>query len=257
VADPEIWRPAGAALAEWDRSGQSPQFWLRDDDATQPSAALEQLLKLTRNFEVPIAVAIIPAATGKDLAACLASHAHVVPIVHGWAHRNHAGAGEKKQEFGPHRPLETMREELSKALRKMKSLYPGRVVPMFVPPWNRIDPEVADCLGEAGYSALSRFGPVPDGPVGGGIAEINTHLDIMDWQGSRGCRDHETLVGLLAEALSQSLAGKKYPIGILTHHLVHDDAAWSFLEQLFFVTRGRRWLSARELAAQVPISTDA
>jgi hypothetical protein len=55
------------------------------------------------------------------------------------------------------------------------------------------------------------------------------------------------LARLLAEALTQSLAAGGYPIGILTHHLVHDEAAWDFLEKLFSFTRGQRWLSAQEL----------
>ena len=36
------------------------------------------------------------------------------------------------------------------------------------------------------------------------------------------------------------------PVGWLTHHAVHDAAAWAFLERLFSV-RGVRWLSAREV----------
>jgi hypothetical protein len=249
MADTETWRPVAAALEEWSRLGLSPRFWLRDDDATRPGAALDRLLKLTAKFEIPIALAIIPAATGQDLAASLAPHAHAVPIIHGWAHRNHAGIGEKKQEFAPHRPLEDMRDELSRALGKMKSLYPERLVPMFVPPWNRIAPNVVDWLGKGGYSALSRFGPVPNVPVADGIAEINPHIDIMDWRGDGGCKDHNVLARLFAGALAQSLAGERYPIGILTHHLVHDDAAWDFLEKLFLFTRGRRWLSAQELVS--------
>jgi hypothetical protein len=246
MADTDIWKPVAAGLEAWDRLGFSPRFWLRDDDATRPSAALDRLFKLTAGFDVPIALAIIPAAAGQELAASLAPHAHAVPIVHGWAHRNHAGTGAKKQEFGPHRPLDEMRAELNRALGKMNSLFPERLVPMFVPPWNRIAPEVVECLGKAGFSALSRFGPAPDVPFGS-VAEINTHIDIMDWRGSRGCKDHDVLARLLAEALAQSLARGRYPIGILTHHLVHDDTAWDFLEKLFSLMRGRRWLSVREL----------
>jgi hypothetical protein len=247
MADMDIWQPVAAALEECSRLGVSPRFWLRDDDASGPAAALDRLIKLSATFEIPITLAIIPATTGEDLAAHLAPHTFAVPVVHGWAHKNHAGMGEKKQEFGLHRPLAEMQDELSLALEKMNTLYPERLVPMFVPPWNRIAAELIGFLDKAGYSALSRFGTAADVPVADGIAEINTHIDIMDWRGGKRCKDHHVLARLLAEALSQSLAGGGYPVGILTHHLVHDQAAWDFLEKLFSFTRGQCWLSAQEL----------
>jgi hypothetical protein len=60
---------------------------------------------------------------------------------------------------------------------------------------------------------------------------------------------------LLADALTQSLAGERYAIGILTHHLVHDEAAWNFLENLFSLAQSQRWLSAQELVGQRFTST--
>lgn len=247
MADRDIWQPVAAALEEYRRLGLSPEFWLRDDDASCPAAALDRLLELTARFEIPTALAIIPALTGEDLAARLGPHSHAVPVIHGWAHKNHAGMGEKKQEFGPHRPLGEMQDELNRGLEIMNKFYPERLVPAFVPPWNRIAPELIGFLGEAGYSALSRFGPAPDVRTDDGIAEINTHVDIMDWRGGKICKDPAVLTRLLAEALAQSVAGARYPIGILTHHLVHDDAAWNFLEDLFSFTHGQRWLSVQEL----------
>lgn len=246
MADTNLWQPVATVLDAWSRLGLTPRFWLRDDDAMYPGAALDKLIKLTAEFDVPLALAIIPAATGEDLAASLAPHIHAVPIVHGWAHKNHAGTSEKKQEFGPHRPLTEMQDELYRAMEKMNSVYPEQLVPIFVPPWNRIAPEVIGCLAKAGYSALSRFGAAPDVPVAGGIAEVNTHVDVMDWQSKSG-KDHHVLARLLAEALAQSLAGERNPVGVLTHHLVHDEAAWDFLQKLLSFTRGRRWLSAKEL----------
>ena len=254
MADLDLWQPVAAALEEHSRLGVSPQFWLRDDDASCPAGALDRLIELTARFRIPVALAIIPASTGEDLAARLGPHSHAVPIVHGWAHKNHAGIGEKKQEFGTHRSLAEMQNELKRGLETMNKLYPDRLVPMFVPPWNRIAPELIGCLDDAGYSALSRFGP-PDVPIADGIANINTHVDIMDWRGGKTCKDHEVLTRLLAEALTQSLAGGRYPIGILTHHLVHDEAAWNFLENLFSFAQSQRWLSAEELVGQRFTST--
>ena len=36
--------------------------------------------------------------------------------------------------------------------------------------------------------------------------------------------------------LERRLAGDPEPIGIMTHHLVHEEASWDFLDELFGLT---------------------
>ena len=63
---------------------------------------------------------------------------------------------------------------------------------------------------------------------------INTTVDIIDWHGTRGCREYALIIGEIVSQLDAALADPRLPpIGILTHHLVHDEAAWAFLETLF------------------------
>jgi hypothetical protein len=244
MSDLRIWKPVIDAFAQWAKVGLKPPLWLRDDDAIEPSPALDRLMALAAQHEVPIALAIVPATTGATLVERLRREPHVTPIVHGWAHVNHAPENEKRQEFGLHRPLADIQADLVRALSKMKSLYGPRLVPMFVPPWNRITTSVAESLVESGYEACSTFGHAP---LNSSICEINTHVDIVDFRGGRRCRDHGLLAGSLASTLSHSLEGGRYPVGILSHHLVHDDAAFEFLKALFSISRTCRWLSPREL----------
>jgi hypothetical protein len=169
---------------------------------------------------------------------------HVTPIVHGWAHQNHAPQGAKKQEFGAHRPLDTMRHELLLAMSRMKELFAERMAAIFVPPWNRIAPDLIPALRELGYAALSTFGVCTENR---GIPEINTHVDIIDFRGTRGCRQHSVLAKDIAAALSHSFHHGRYAVGILSHHLVHDEAAFEFLADLFSIARQESWLSAPQL----------
>jgi hypothetical protein len=247
MTEARIWEPVVEALDRWSAAGLRAPLWLRDDDAVEPSPALDRLTILAARFKVPIALAIIPAATGKALAATLENQLHVAPIVHGWAHRNHAAEGEKKQEFGPHRPLSEMRDELTRGLHKMKALYGTRLVPILVPPWNRIACELVECLSAIGYAAFSTFGLTSAAPVPGSIPEINTHIDLIDFRGTRKCRDHGLLAGAVAATLSHSLDHGRYPVGVLSHHLIHDAAAFDFLEGLFSVANRHLWLSPGEL----------
>ncbi len=219
--------------------GRPARFWLRDDDAVAPSAALDRLLAVMEGL--PLTLAVIPAFSGVELAGRLAGEAAVTVAVHGWAHRNHAGAGEKTQELGAHRPVGVVLDELDRGFRHLAGLHGERFVPLLVPPWNRIAPEVAAGLAELGFRALSVFGPEKPGP----IRQVNTQVDVIDWRGTRGGRDEGVLVDEILARIGTGGA-----VGLLTHHLVHDAAAWAFLQRLVAATRGHpgcRWVGVGAL----------
>ncbi|MBY5446020.1 polysaccharide deacetylase [Rhizobium leguminosarum] len=241
------WEPLGRELERWRAAGRVVRFWLRDDDAVEPTPDLEKLLSLTGDNGIPLTLAVIPALTGEALAARLAGGAGVAVAVHGWSHTNHAGPERKKQELGGERASEVVLGELREGLQRLKRLHPARFLPVLVPPWNRIDAALIPALPELGFAALSTYGRAREG---GPIPLLNTHVDIIDWHGTRGGRSEGELVAELIAELRDRLAGTDEPIGVLTHHLVHDAAAWDFLSALFAAT-GRhpavRWSSASEL----------
>ncbi|TGT79958.1 polysaccharide deacetylase, partial [Mesorhizobium sp. M8A.F.Ca.ET.161.01.1.1] len=97
----QVWQPLVEELARWQRAGRKADFWLRDDDAVDPTPALDRLLDLTDEFAVPVTLAVIPALTDEKLVAQLDGAPHATVAIHGWAHRNHAPGDQKKQELGP------------------------------------------------------------------------------------------------------------------------------------------------------------
>lgn len=248
TGDAAAWLPLRQELARWRHAGRAAGFWLRDDDAIAPTPALDRLLEVSGEFAVPATLAIIPACSGEALASRLAETQASV-AVHGWSHANHAPDDEKKQELGPQRPPDAVFAELSRGLAHVQRLHGERAVAMLVPPWNRISPALVEGLGSIGFEALSTFGP----PRAASIRVINSNVDIIDWHGTRGCRDHAVLVGEIAAQLHRAFAGGD-PVGLLTHHLVHDEAAWTFLQRLFEATasQGGNWLSAGQMLGQVP-----
>lgn len=223
-------RAVAAACA----AGRRPRFWLRDDDAVAPTPALDRLLELSRAYHVPVALAVIPAGATPDLADRLSEAPHATPVVHGFAHVNHAPRDAKKQELGPHRPRAAVLDDLRRGLGRLTTLFGPRLRPVLVPPWNRIDPSIVPDLPALGFAALSVFGTSRQGA----LPEVNATVDIIDWHGTRGCRDTAALVD---EIVAQT--GEARPIGLLTHHLVHDEPAWRFLEGLFAATAaiGAEW----------------
>lgn len=244
--DEAVWRPLRQQLDRADEAGSTVRFWLRDDDAVEQTPALDRLLGSARQAQVPMTLAVIPAFTGERLAARLAEEELISVAVHGWSHANHAGPREKKQELGLHRPIVDIIRELERGFVTLQALYGSRFIPMLVPPWNRIDPNLLPELAKIGYESVSVFGQEKDGP----IRQINTHVDIMDWHGTRGCRPAADIVSDIVKQLQYRLAGSAEAIGILTHHLVHDEHAWNFINALFEALNGRasvRWTSASEI----------
>lgn len=230
------------ALNDRAAAGSPVRFWLRDDDAIEPSEQLDHLLKVTKKFGVPLTLAVIPADTGIELARRLDTVDHVSVAVHGWSHTSYANANEKKQELGNHRPQGVTLAELQLGFKRLSELYPTRFVPLLVPPWNRISPEIIAQLSGLGFEGVSVFGDEQSTPV----VSINTHVDIIDWKGNRGGRSIEDLALELAASVQ---SGRSF-IGILTHHLVHDERAWQFLEDMFDAVTGHpgvQWVSVKEL----------
>jgi len=246
MTDSKSWEPLRRELDRWQAAGRVARFWLRDDDAIGPTPDLETLLASTGDNAVPLTLAVIPGLTGEALAARLAGKAGVSVAVHGWLHTNHAGPERKKQELGAERPAEIVLGELGDGFRLLQGLYPARFLPVLVPPWNRIDAALIPALPDLGFAGLSVYGRAKQG---GPIPLLNTHVDIIDWHGTRGGRAEEELVAELVVELSDRFAGSDEPIGVLAHHLVHDAAAWDFLSALFAVTShpAVRWLPASAL----------
>lgn len=242
----EAWEPLHNELARWQEAGRTAVFWWRDDDAFEPTVALDTLLDLANRYEVPVTLAVVPAKAGQPLARRLAGERHAAVAVHGWAHHNHASESEKKQELGHHRLAEAVLGELYHGFLHLKQLHETSFVPMLVPPWNRIDPLLIPKLSALGFENLSTYGPAADEePIG----ILNTHVDIIDWHGTRGGRPDEELIAELVAELQTRFDGSDEPIGLLTHHLDHDVQAWGFCERLFKATAGNKAVAWKPAAA--------
>lgn len=223
------WAGLRQELAIWRAEGKELPIWWRDDDAVAVTPALEQLLGLAETLETPVHLAVIPAMAEDGLAADLTTQPLAVPMVHGWAHQNHAPAGAKKAEFGHPRVEATA--ELALGLARMNTLFPNDNIAFFVPPWNRIDPTLISALPAVGYAGVSTFTARKTAYPMPGLVQINTHLDPIFWRNGGGLVPPEQLISQLIKLLQDRREGRTdatEPLGILTHHLVHDAAIWDF-----------------------------
>jgi hypothetical protein len=230
-------------LARWRKAGRTARLWWRDDDAAGASAALDRLLQASRATGVPLTLAVVPAGDMRSLAGRLARASMVNVVQHGVDHRNRRG-GPAAGEF----PHDWPRRDLETALRRGWSLLQAvpRSQPVYVPPWNDAHPELEAALGACGYAGWSANGELaPAVREDGGPPRLDVHLDLLRWRGGARFRGRGRLLSALADELRRRrLAGRwEAPIGLLTHHLAHDERAWRFLEAFL------AWSAARgELA---------
>jgi len=247
------WNGLESEVARWRELERPVEFWLRDDDAVRPTAALERLVVLVGNAGVSLALAVIPANSEAALFAALPSSVDV--LQHGTDHSNRSAAGDKKTEYPQHEASEATLQRLSDSRRRLERLGAGRMLSVLAPPWNRIPDQLVAELSACGFYGLSRYGARRRMQAAPGVTEINTHVDIIDWKGSRGFVGLEQALLQAVRHLAARREGRAdatEPTGWLTHHLCHDEPAWSFLAELFerFGSRqGVIWKSARELFA--------
>mmetsp|Transcript_29544 Transcript_29544/g.58061 ORF Transcript_29544/g.58061 Transcript_29544/m.58061 type:complete len:207 (+) Transcript_29544:1179-1799(+) len=193
------WTPLRAALALCRDAGVAVPLWWRDDDAVAMTPALSALTDMSRRLGLPVHLAIIPALVDDGLPEMLDPD-HLLPVVHGWAHADHGGAGEKKNEFQTVR-VDAVAESQA-AIDKMNKLFGPALRHMFVPPWNRINADVTLALSGQGYRILSTYGARTMDRIAG-LDVVNTHVDPIWWKGSRDLVNPEHLI---ADAAAQLIA---------------------------------------------------
>jgi len=234
------WTPLRAELALWRAQNLILPVWWRDDDAISPTQELDQLVALSEDCGVPVHLAVIPKTATPALASYVEGTSTLIPVVHGFAHKNHNPQDMKKSEFGAARDVADAKRDIQTGLDTLGQLFGKRLAPMFVPPWNRISPDVFPILAEVGYSGVSVFSPRERVEACDGLELINTHVDPIFWRETRDLVPVPTLVEQTVRLLQDrrmGLTDASEPLGYLTHHLVHTPDIWEFSRQFLFELR--------------------
>ncbi len=240
------WRSFTEEIWRWRDMGRRVEFWWRDDDAERMTPALSRLFDLVAQVKVPLALAVVPGGCEKGLLD--SADPSVAVIQHGVDHLNRAESGGKKTEFPADEPIDAALQRLAMGRAGLEAVAGFRALPVLAPPWNRFTAGLIPHLSRAGYSGISTYGVRATADAAPGLRQVNTHVDLIDWKGGRHFAGEEAVLRQAARHLEMRRTGQAdsaEPTGWLTHHAVHDEAAWQFLARLFELTgnaEGVTWL---------------
>jgi hypothetical protein len=222
---PTEWTALNQELDRWHRAGRRVRMWWRDDDASDSTPALEDLLQLRAGLGVPLAVAAIPATATPHLADALKRAGNVRVLQHGWSHKNHAPNGGYRAELAVGRPAREVAAELAMGQERARALFGELFLPVLVPPFNFLSRSLAGIVSELGFGFVSVEGDFAGLP----LPCRNVQIDPIDWRAGTA-KDPGTLVRQALAALRLrrlGLIAHTAPIGLVTHHLRHDSEIWA------------------------------
>ena len=142
-----------------------------------------------------------------------------------------------------------MLDEITKGWRRIEDMFGRQALPVFTPPWNRAARTVVERLPGTGLKAISTFNPRRAKFAFGDLLQVNTHVDPIGWHIGGSLLDPSLLVAQIAKELGDRREGRadnSEPYGLMTHHLVQDEATWSFtatLLEMFAESGVTRWTS--------------
>ena len=237
----DAWSWLGGELDRWSDEGLEARFWWRDDDASENSAELERLLQLGRQRQVPLALAVIPARLEPNLGDLVRNFERVSVLQHGYSHTSHATGGQRSIEFGGSRSSEELTRDLARGRDLLQRHFDDLLLPVLVPPWNRIEQRVVDELPGLGFHGLSTLKARRAIEAAPGLLQVNVHLDPINWPRRTGFVGVYPAIAVLVQHLVARRSGYRdaaEPTGILSHHLVQNEATWVFLDNLLgFLSR--------------------
>ena len=246
-----IWTDLRSELDAWETTHNTATLWWRDDDAVAETPELNRLYEIAGAYDAALCVAAIPAHVDQTIVSKSEWPVGSVLVQHGYAHENYAPEGTKKSEFGADRPIGDSVADIERGWSVInRSIH---ALAAFVPPWNRISDAAIQALPNLGFLGVSTFGPRKRAEPAHGLHQTNTHVDPIDWHGHRGYLGDDNAVSQVIEHLRKRRSGQvdaNEPTGLLTHHLVHDEACWGFVERLAEVIAahpGARWLHGDEV----------
>ncbi|UZP66641.1 polysaccharide deacetylase family protein [Desulfovibrio mangrovi] len=207
----------------------TPAMFFRADDIGVPSALFFAMTDAFMRHGVPLGLATVPVwLTASRWTAMQEQLGGRQDLwcwhQHGWRHCNHEPEG-RKYEFGPSRPHAAKKQDIIRGRQRLASIMGEELVPLFTPPWNRVDADTLHILKEQGYCGISRTtGARPPAPAG--FTDVGVNVDLHTRREETPAEGWKAFLDELTRALASGSCG------IMLHHQRMNANAVAFLDTL-------------------------
>ncbi|GAB7080593.1 polysaccharide deacetylase family protein [Megalodesulfovibrio paquesii] len=227
------------------------QVFFRADDCGVPGKIWQSFVEIFLFRRTPLAPALVPAWLSAARWRALKEQTAPAPELfawhqHGRQHANYELTG-KKMEFGPSRSREEKLRDLVAGRTRLRDLLGDSLLPVFTPPWNRVDGDTLELLVELEYAAISRSpGARPLAPEG--LPDVCINVDLHTRKEPTSESAWQALLGELEQGAA---AGR---LGIMCHHQRMNQAALDWLTGFLCLLAGHSRLEPVALASRLAAS---
>jgi hypothetical protein len=126
-------------------------LFIRNDDVWTLEKSFTDFFAIMYGLKIPVVYAVIPKLLEKSAAIFLRKAKEKTPdlidiVQHGYAHENHADAGQRKYEFGDNRTYQQQVYDIEAGIKIMKKWFGGLLTPGFIPPYHSENADTVKAL---------------------------------------------------------------------------------------------------------------
>lgn len=153
-------------------------FVIRVDDVGMCNNERHDLLGEIADIGHTVNAAVVPIhaiRSAEWLTPLLRAHSGRIEIhQHGWSHINHESTG-RKAEFGSARCSSVHAADIARGKVLLHELFGPAFVPVFCPPWNRVNDDLLNICSALGFSGVSAFGRLVVAPP---MCDLSVNIDV-------------------------------------------------------------------------------
>ena len=213
------------------------KFWWRDDDVSDSTEELKELISFSCLNKIPVNLAVIPQNLSNEAIKLIKQYTHISVVQHGYSHINYANVGEPLNEFGLHRSLEIQLKEIRIGFEKLITAFGNQFVPVFVPPWGHIAESVIEQVSTIGIKGISLIGD--HDKIYPNLINNNVHVDIHSWK-TESDTSYQVKIrpyNQIIDDVNNKIKKEKSDddcliIGILTHSQIMGNNDWHIFGKL-------------------------
>ena len=213
-------------------------FWWRDDDISDVTEGLTNILMISEIYKIPIYISVIPERISDDAISLINEYSNISVLQHGYSHNNYAKEGEPLSEFGLDRDIKLQLDEIKLGFEKLRNSFNDKFLPIFVPPWNHIASPIINELSELGFRGVSCLGNnLSEYP---NLFNNNVKIDIHSWQTKSEteyksfCKEYSLIIKEISDLITNTKDShtSDISIGLLTHSQIMSKDDFTMIHQL-------------------------